>query len=97
MIETCLSNLYKIVSKRSPMRGEEISLESTPFGNEVFLNSKTFGVVSNTIGEDSCIVLCDAASSLCSEGGPVYIKEKYVLLFLSPNYICSSCVNYFYD
>lgn len=63
--------------KHAPIRGEELLMESTPFGNEVFLNSTTKGVICNVFGLDNCIALCDASSTICCEGGPVFKSHEY--------------------
>ncbi|XP_041984547.1 peroxisomal leader peptide-processing protease-like isoform X3 [Aricia agestis] len=66
-----LSELFDMV-KPAPARGSEVLVHSTPFGNEVFLNTVTKGCVCGAVGTRPSLLLTDCASSLGSEGGPVY-------------------------
>ena len=59
----------------NPVRGSITEVESTPFGNPVFIDSVARGVVSNIIGKKRCIILTDANSVPGCEGGPVYIID----------------------
>ncbi|XP_051175019.1 peroxisomal leader peptide-processing protease isoform X2 [Leptopilina boulardi] len=56
-----------------PVRGFIAEIESTPFGNPIFINSIARGVISNIVGDENCIILSDANSVPGCEGGPVYI------------------------
>ncbi|XP_033221373.1 peroxisomal leader peptide-processing protease [Belonocnema kinseyi] len=59
-----------------PMRGSITEVESTPFGNPVFIDSVARGVVSNVVGFQRCVILTDANSVPGCEGGPVYIIDE---------------------
>ncbi|XP_077287137.1 peroxisomal leader peptide-processing protease [Arctopsyche grandis] len=84
-IEKCLFELYQLTAKNPPIRGQELQLESTPFGNEVFINTKTNGVICNCVGLENCVVLCDASSTLRCEGGPAFMLHDGVLFGMIVN------------
>lgn len=68
-----LSSLLDAV--RAPTgRGSMIEVHSTPFGCEVFLNAVTIGTVCGVVGKRPSLLLTDAATSLGSEGGPVFTE-----------------------
>lgn len=56
-----------------PVRGSIAEIESTPFGNPVFIDSIARGVISNIVGYQNCVALSDANSVPGCEGGPVYV------------------------
>ncbi|XP_050454927.1 peroxisomal leader peptide-processing protease [Cataglyphis hispanica] len=58
---------------RNPIRGASVEIESTPFGNPVFIGSIARGVVSNVVGDEGCVIMTDAYAFPGSEGGPVYV------------------------
>ncbi|KAM0726759.1 Peroxisomal leader peptide-processing protease [Formica fusca] len=58
---------------RNPIRGSSVEIESTPFGNPVFIGSIARGVISNVIGDEGCVIMTDAYAFPGSEGGPVYV------------------------
>lgn len=69
-----LSQLIKTeICLPSPGRGARVELESTPFGNPVFIDSISQGIVSNVLGTNGCVMLTDANAVPGCEGGPVYI------------------------
>ncbi|XP_048509673.1 peroxisomal leader peptide-processing protease isoform X3 [Athalia rosae] len=57
-------------------RGQQIEIESTPFGNPVFMNSVANGVVSNVLGPAKSILLTDANAVIGCEGGPIFVSYK---------------------
>ncbi|XP_072743113.1 peroxisomal leader peptide-processing protease-like isoform X2 [Anoplolepis gracilipes] len=57
---------------RNPIRGSSVEIESTPFGNPVFISSIARGVISNVVGDEGCVIMTDAYAFPGSEGGPVY-------------------------
>ena len=59
-----------------PVRGSITEVESTPFGNPVFIDSVARGIVSNIVGFQRCVILTDANSVPGCEGGPVYIIDE---------------------
>ncbi|XP_063978007.1 peroxisomal leader peptide-processing protease [Diachasmimorpha longicaudata] len=56
----------------TPGRGVHMLIESTPFGNPVFIDSVARGIVSNVLGTHDCVMLTDANAVPGCEGGPVY-------------------------
>lgn len=72
--------------------GQEVYIESTPFGNRAFLNSYSQGVVSNIFGEQNSLLLTDCSSTPGSEGSPVYIKTRWKQKFIFT--IVISCLNW---
>ncbi|KAI5634940.1 trypsin-like peptidase domain-containing protein [Phthorimaea operculella] len=68
-----LSELFDLV-RPPPDRGSTVEVHSTPFGCEVFLNAVTRGSVCGVVGKRPSLLLTDAATSLGSEGGPVYTE-----------------------
>lgn len=71
-IERALSCLLDR-SLRNPIRGSPSEIESTPFGNPVFIGSIARGVISNVVGDEGCVIMTDAYAFPGSEGGPVYV------------------------
>lgn len=60
-------------SLRNPIRGSSTEIESTPFGNPVFIGSIARGIISNVVGDKGCVIMTDAYAFPGSEGGPVYV------------------------
>ncbi|XP_053594168.1 peroxisomal leader peptide-processing protease isoform X2 [Microplitis demolitor] len=81
-------------------RGDDVQVESTPFGNPVFINSVSKGIVSNVLGVNNCIMLTDANAVPGCEGGPVYAARKngsrvIYGMVIAPMTLCrSEWVNY---
>lgn len=71
-VEQALSCLLDQVP-RNLIRGSSVEIESTPFGNPVFIGSIARGVISNVVGDEGCVIMTDAYAFPGSEGGPVYI------------------------
>lgn len=71
-VEQALSCLLD-QSLRNPIRGSFMEIESTPFGNPVFIGSIARGVISNVVGDEGCVIMTDAYAFPGSEGGPVYV------------------------
>ncbi|OXU30433.1 hypothetical protein TSAR_011969, partial [Trichomalopsis sarcophagae] len=62
-------------------RGASVEIDSAPFGNAVFLDSLSRGIVSNTLGEEDCVILTDANAVPGCEGAPVYlVDDKQALI-----------------
>lgn len=59
-----------------PVRGSIAEIESTPFGNPVFINSIARGIISNIIGSQKCVIISDTNSVPGSEGAPVYVISR---------------------
>jgi hypothetical protein len=57
-------------------RGQNVFVESTPFGNSYFLNSVSEGVISNVFGPSRCLLLTDASTAIGCEGGPIFVVTK---------------------
>jgi hypothetical protein len=57
-------------------RGQNVVVESTPFGNFYFHNSVSEGVVSNVFGPSRCLLLTDASTAIGCEGGPIFVVTK---------------------
>ncbi|XP_029172802.1 peroxisomal leader peptide-processing protease [Nylanderia fulva] len=72
-VKQALSCLLGQVVLRNPIRGSTVEIESTPFGNPVFIGSIARGVISNVVGDEDCVVMTDAYAFPGSEGGPVYV------------------------
>ncbi|KAK0163656.1 hypothetical protein PV327_007317 [Microctonus hyperodae] len=76
--------IYKILSHliddticlQNPTRGALIEIESTPFGNPIFIDSISQGIVSNVLGTNNCVMLTDANAAPGCEGGPVYLIDQ---------------------
>ncbi|KAJ4448582.1 hypothetical protein ANN_10601, partial [Periplaneta americana] len=77
-INKVLENLRSICDSNEGIlrRGQNVTVESTPFGNYYFYNSVSDGIVSNVVGPDNCLVLTDARSALGCEGGPIYVTFR---------------------
>lgn len=58
---------------RNPVRGSFVEIESTPFGNPVFIDSIARGVISNIVGDEDCVIMTDAYAFPGGEGGPVCV------------------------
>ncbi|XP_011310186.1 peroxisomal leader peptide-processing protease [Fopius arisanus] len=72
--EECLTHLLRICQLlETPRRGVDMLIESTPFGNPVFIDSISRGIVSNALGTHDCVMLTDANAVPGCEGGPVYV------------------------
>ncbi|XP_058831910.1 uncharacterized protein LOC131690278 [Topomyia yanbarensis] len=54
---------------------DEIVCVNTPFGNEHFLNSITYGHVANIFGRNNCLTLLNVPTAFGCEGGGVYDKQ----------------------
>ena len=61
---------------RHPVRASLVEVSSTPFGNPIFIDLLSRGVVSNVLGEDQCLMLTDANAVPGSEGAPVYVISQ---------------------
>ncbi|CAG9136469.1 unnamed protein product [Plutella xylostella] len=72
-----LSELYDVVGP-APARGEPLEIHSTPFGNEVFLNSVSTGAVCGAAGRRPALLLTDAATALGSEGAPAFTSKQLI-------------------
>lgn len=68
---TAMTNLLN--SLENPIRGQEVEVLSTPFGNELFFNSLSRGIIGNIVGKGNCIILTDARTITGCEGGPIFI------------------------
>ncbi|XP_012535352.1 peroxisomal leader peptide-processing protease [Monomorium pharaonis] len=71
-VEQALSCLLD-QAPRNLIRGSSVEIESTPFGNPVFIGSITRGVISNVVGDEGCVIMTDAYAFPGSEGGPFYV------------------------
>lgn len=59
--------------------GDPVELMSTPFGGlnpDVFLNSRSEGIISNTAGKDKVLLMTDARCVPGSEGGLLLERKK---------------------
>lgn len=75
--ETSLSHLLGMCRPlETPGRGVSLLIESTPFGNPVFIDSISRGIVSNVLGTHDCLMLTDANAVPGCEGGPVYVMRE---------------------
>ncbi|XP_066582865.1 peroxisomal leader peptide-processing protease [Prorops nasuta] len=72
-IHRVLTNLYKEIAENDPVRGSIVEIEGTPFGNRIFFNSTSRGIIGNLIGTRKCIVMTDASAFPGCQGGPLYI------------------------
>lgn len=57
-------------------RGQNVVVESTPFGNFYFHNSVSEGIISNVFGPSCCLLLTDASTAIGCEGGPIFVVIK---------------------
>lgn len=71
-VEQALSCLL-VQAPRNLIRGSSVEINSTPFGNPVFIGSIARGVISNVIGDEGCVIMTDAYVVPGSEGGSVYL------------------------
>lgn len=74
-VEQALSSLLD-QGPRNLIRGSSVEIESTPFGNPVFIGSIARGVISNVVGDEDCVIMTDAYTFPGGEGGPVYITPS---------------------
>lgn len=54
-------------------------VESSPFGSlspDVFLNSLSYGIISNVCGSNGDVLLTDARCIMGSEGAPVFSDNQ---------------------
>lgn len=68
-----------LLSLSEPLRGQDVLVESTPFGSELFLNSLSRGIVSNVVGSQKCLILTDARTVVGCEGGPIFANDHLSL------------------
>ena len=64
-----------LLSLSEPLRGQDVLVESTPFGSELFLNSLSRGIISNVVGSQKCLILTDARTVVGCEGGPIFATD----------------------
>lgn len=55
---------------------DEIFIKSSSFGNKVFWNSFSKGIISNIVGYNGCLVVSDCPTTPGSEGSPVYKSNR---------------------
>lgn len=79
-----LNSFRKLLA--TPQRGNEVEIESTPFGNPVFMNSVANGVISNLVGPAKSIILTDAKAVIGCEGGPIFVRYKRYVMSLETNW-----------
>lgn len=72
-LEEALTELLKSSSKDLRI-GCEIFIRSVPFGNRAFLDSYSYGILSNAFGEKTCLLLTDGPTTPGSEGSPIFLK-----------------------
>ncbi|KAK0098822.1 hypothetical protein PV326_002453 [Microctonus aethiopoides] len=76
-IHEILSHLIDdTICLQNPTRGAIVEIESTPFGNPIFIDSISQGIVSNVLGTNNCVMLTDANAAPGCEGGPVYLIDQ---------------------
>ncbi|XP_058464490.1 peroxisomal leader peptide-processing protease [Malaya genurostris] len=68
---------------------DEIVCVNSPFGNEHFINSATYGHVANIFGPNNCLSLLNVPIAFGCEGGAVYDKQLCLRSML-----LGSCFNY---
>ncbi|XP_077276700.1 peroxisomal leader peptide-processing protease-like [Temnothorax americanus] len=76
IVETSVEQALSCLLDQAPrnlIRGSSVEIESTPFGNPVFIGSIARGVISNVVGDGGCVIMTDAYAFPGGEGGPVYI------------------------
>jgi len=75
IVKTSLGQALSCVLDQAPrnlIRGSSVIIESSPHGNPVFAGSIAYGVLSNVIGDEGCVIMTDARVFPSSEGSPVY-------------------------
>lgn len=90
-ITDLMSSVKKIanITTRS-QKGSGVFVESSPFGSlspDVFLNSLSYGIISNVCGSNGDVLLTDARCIMGSEGAPVFSdnqKRSLCGLVISP-------------
>lgn len=90
-ITDLISSVKKIanITTRS-QKGSGVFVESSPFGSlspDVFLNSLSYGIISNVCGRNGDVLLTDARCIMGSEGAPVFSdneKRNLCGLVISP-------------
>ncbi|XP_055627563.1 peroxisomal leader peptide-processing protease [Toxorhynchites rutilus septentrionalis] len=73
-----IESRFRIIARHAPnplAPSEEIVCVSTPFGNELFLNSVSYGHVANLFGKDNCLGLLNISTAFGCEGGGIYDKD----------------------
>lgn len=76
IVKTSLGQALSCLLDQAPrnlIRGSSVEVESTPFGNPVFIGSIARGVISNVVGDEGCVIMTDAYAFPGGEGGPVYV------------------------
>lgn len=76
IVETSVEQALSCLLDQAPrnlVRGSSVEIESTPFGNPVFIGSIARGVISNLVGDEDCVIMTDAYAVPGGEGGPIYI------------------------
>ncbi|XP_068892913.1 uncharacterized protein [Tenebrio molitor] len=68
----CLIQWWDLIKNEEVKQCDEICIKSVPFGNKIFLDSYSRGIVSNIFGRNSCLVVSDCPTTPGSEGSPVY-------------------------
>jgi hypothetical protein len=58
-----------------------VEIESAPFGNAVFLDSVSRGIVSNILGIRGCVLLTDANAVPGCEGAPLFTFHKPLSIY----------------
>lgn len=70
-----LKHWWDSIGRLNIRKCDEVSIESCAFANRSFLNSISQGVISNILGENSCLILSDCPSTPGSEGSPVFVGK----------------------
>ncbi|KAL3841336.1 hypothetical protein ACJMK2_019497 [Sinanodonta woodiana] len=82
---TPLETNFLAKDSASIVQGDMVEICATPFGTlnpEIFLNSRSRGIVSNVVGERNVLILTDARGIPGSEGGALFIcdrKQRYLV------------------
>lgn len=68
-----LASVEKLLKDcKEAIKGDDIYVDSTPFGSRDLIASRTRGIVSNCFGENGSYFLTDSSTAPCSEGAPIY-------------------------
>ncbi|KAJ8925956.1 hypothetical protein NQ315_009809 [Exocentrus adspersus] len=69
-----LKQWWDLTMKLEANKGDAVYCVSTPFGNRNFINSLSKGIVSNILGNSSCLLVSDCPCAPGCEGSPVYLS-----------------------
>ncbi|XP_044263233.1 uncharacterized protein LOC123010419 isoform X2 [Tribolium madens] len=74
----CLKQWWNLIKNEDINQMDDIFVKSVAFGNKMFLDSYSRGIVSSTVGRNNCLIVSDCALTPGSEGSPVYKNHSKI-------------------